>query len=35
MRTAQRLNSLMEHLRLEAAFFATQVPGDVADLAWS
>jgi hypothetical protein len=34
MRTAERLNSLMEHLRLEAALFATQVPGDVADLAW-
>jgi SAM-dependent methyltransferase len=24
----------MDHLGLEAAFFATQVPGDVADLAW-
>ena len=34
MRTVERLNSLMEHLGLEAAFFATQVPGDVADLAW-
>lgn len=33
MQTVERLNSLMEHLRLEAAFFATQIPGDVADLA--
>jgi hypothetical protein len=24
----------MEHLGIEAAFFATQVPGDVVDLAW-
>ena len=34
MQTAERLNALMDHLGLEAAFFATQVPGDVADLAW-
>jgi len=33
MQTVERLNSLMQHLRLEAAFFATQMPGDVADLA--
>jgi hypothetical protein len=33
MQTAERLNSLMEHLRLEAAHFASQIPGDVADLA--
>ena len=33
MQTAERLNALMDHLGLEAAFFATQVPGDVADLA--
>ena len=35
MQTAERLSSLMEHLDIEAAFFATQVPGDVADLAWA
>jgi SAM-dependent methyltransferase len=33
MRTVERLNSLMEHLGLEAACFATQMPGDVAGLA--
>ena len=35
MQTAERLSSLMEHLDIEAAFFAAQVPGDVADLAWA
>jgi SAM-dependent methyltransferase len=35
MHTAERLSSLMEHLDIEAAFFAAQVPGDVADLAWA
>ena len=34
MQTAERLNALMDHLGVEVAFFATQVPGDVADLAW-
>jgi hypothetical protein len=33
MRTAERLKSLMEHLQLEVAYFATQVPGDIAGLA--
>jgi ubiquinone/menaquinone biosynthesis C-methylase UbiE len=33
MQTVERLKSLMEHLRLEAAHFATQVPGDIAGLA--
>ena len=33
MQTVERLTSLMQHLRLEAACFATQVPGDVAGLA--
>jgi SAM-dependent methyltransferase len=33
MQTIERLNSLMEHLRLEAAYFATQMPGDLAGLA--
>jgi SAM-dependent methyltransferase len=33
VRTVERLNSLLEHLRLEAAYFATQIPGDVAGLA--
>jgi ubiquinone/menaquinone biosynthesis C-methylase UbiE len=33
MRTVDRLASLMDHLRLEAACFATQMPGDVAGLA--
>jgi SAM-dependent methyltransferase len=33
MRTVDRLDSLMGHLRLEAACFATQMPGDVAGLA--
>jgi hypothetical protein len=34
MQTAERLNSLMDHLGIEAALFATQVPGDVGDFAW-
>jgi SAM-dependent methyltransferase len=33
MHTVERLNALMEHLRLAAAYFAAQVPGDVAGLA--
>ena len=33
MRTADRLLSLMEHLHLEVAHFATQVPGDIMGLA--
>lgn len=33
MRTAERLDALMQHLGLAAAYFATQVPGDVAGLA--
>jgi SAM-dependent methyltransferase len=33
MQTVERLASLMQHLGLEAAHFATQVPGDVAGLA--
>ena len=33
MQTAERLKSLMEHLRLETAHFATQMPGDLAGLA--
>ena len=33
MQTVERLTSLMQHLGLEAAHFATQVPGDVAGLA--
>jgi SAM-dependent methyltransferase len=33
MQTAERLNALMDHLGLEAACFATQMPGDVAGLA--
>ena len=34
MQTSERLDSLMEHLGLETAFFATQIPGDVANFAW-
>ncbi len=34
MQTAERLNSVMDHLGVETAFFAAQVPGDIADLAW-
>jgi len=33
MKIVERLASLMQHLRLEAACFATQIPGDIADLA--
>jgi SAM-dependent methyltransferase len=33
MRTAERLDALMQHLGLAAAYFATQVPGDVAGFA--
>jgi SAM-dependent methyltransferase len=33
MQTAERLAALMDHLRLGVAHFATQIPGDVADLA--
>jgi SAM-dependent methyltransferase len=33
MLTAERLTALMDHLRLGVAHFATQIPGDVADLA--
>jgi SAM-dependent methyltransferase len=33
MQTAERLDALMQHLGLESAHFATQVPGDVAGLA--
>lgn len=33
MQTAERLAALMDHLGLEAAYFATQMPGDVAGLA--
>ena len=33
MQTVERLTSLMRHLGLETAHFATQMPGDVADLA--
>ena len=33
MKTVERLASLMQHLRLDAACFATQILGDIADLA--
>src|SRR5215510_10640682 len=33
MKTVERLASLMQHLRLDTACFATQIPGDIADLA--
>jgi SAM-dependent methyltransferase len=33
MRTHERIAALMQHLRLPAAYFATQVPGDLAGLA--
>jgi SAM-dependent methyltransferase len=33
MKTVERLTSLMQHLQLDAACFATQIPGDIADLA--
>ena len=33
MKTVERLASLMQHLQLDAACFATQIPGDIADLA--
>jgi SAM-dependent methyltransferase len=33
MKIVERLASLMQHLQLEAACFATQIPGDIADLA--
>jgi hypothetical protein len=33
MKIVERLTSLMQHLRLEAACVATQIPGDIADLA--
>ena len=33
MNTVERLSSLMRHLQLDAACFATQIPGDIADLA--
>src|ERR1700674_4011954 len=33
MRTGERLDALMQHLGLAAAYFATQVPGDIAGLA--
>ena len=33
MQTAERLTALIEHLGLEAAHFATQLPGDIAGLA--
>jgi ubiquinone/menaquinone biosynthesis C-methylase UbiE len=32
MRTVERLISLLDHLRLEVAHFATQVPGDISGL---
>jgi SAM-dependent methyltransferase len=33
MKTVERLASLMQHLQLDAACFATQIAGDIADLA--
>jgi ubiquinone/menaquinone biosynthesis C-methylase UbiE len=33
MQTADRLAALLDHFRLEAAYFATQVPGDIAGFA--
>jgi SAM-dependent methyltransferase len=33
MKIVERLASLMQHLQLDAAHFATQIPGDIADLA--
>jgi len=33
MKIVERLASLMQHLQLETACFATQIPGDIADLA--
>jgi len=33
MKTVERLASLMQHLHLDAACFATQILGDIADLA--
>jgi hypothetical protein len=33
MKIVERLASLMQHLQLEAACFATQIPGDIAELA--
>ena len=33
MKTVERLASLMQHLQLDAACFAAQIPGDIADLA--
>src|SRR5262245_17699493 len=33
MKIVERLVSLMQHLQLEAACFATQIPGDIADIA--
>ena len=33
MQTLERLTSLLDHLGIEAAHFATQIPGDIADLA--
>jgi len=33
MKIAERLASLMQHLQLDAACFATQIPGDIADFA--
>jgi SAM-dependent methyltransferase len=32
MNIVERLSSLMQHLQLDAACFATQIPGDIADL---
>src|SRR5215831_15327699 len=33
MNIVERLSSLMQHLEIDAACFATQIPGDIADLA--
>jgi SAM-dependent methyltransferase len=33
MKIVERLTSLMQHLQLDTAYFATQIPGDIADLA--
>jgi len=33
MNIVERLSSLMQHLQLDAACFATQIPGDIADFA--
>jgi hypothetical protein len=33
MKIVERLTALMQHLQLEAACFAKQIPGDIADLA--